>query len=488
LLAGLDVVECAYDADVDITFITEDSRQVVPGTCFACRAGARSDGHDHAAQAVDDGAVALVVERLLPLAVPQARVASIPEVLGQLAARLYHHPSRSVRCAGITGTAGKSTTAALLESIARSAGEHTGLIGNDGVFIDGARLGVEKWAGTNMPQADQLQQLLARMRDVGVRVVAMEVTSRSLDAGRVDATWFAATCFTNLSHEHLDDHGSMEDYFGAKLALFDPARTASAVTNLDDPYGVRVRDHAASAGLPVWTYALDDPGADVGATDVRLGPHGAAFTVVDRRTGHASEIESPLIGRFNVANALAATSTARSLGFGFEAIVDGIAGVVVAGRAERIDTGQPFTVLVDYAHTPGELDAVLGAARALTDGRVIVVFGCGGDRDGLKRPLMGAAAGRAADIVVVTSDNPRSEDPRAIAAAVLPGLQRGRAAIVVELDRRSAIRDALGMAAADDVVVIAGKGPETGQTIGGHTIAFDDRSVAREELEGLGWR
>ncbi len=497
LLAGLDVVERVNDADVDVAFITEDSRRVRPGTCFACRTGARFDGHAHAAQAVADGAVALLVERTLPVAVPQARVASVPRALGPAAARLYGDPSRTIRCLGITGTAGKSTTAALLDAIARAAGEHTGLIGNDGVFVDGEARAVEKWAGTNMPQADQLQLLLAQMRDEGVQTVTMEVTSRALDFGRVDATWFAAGCFTNLSHEHLDDHGSLEDYFQAKLALFDPARIAAAATNIDDPYGRRVRDHAVAFDLDVWTYGVNDARADIGASDVVLGARGTALTIVDRRTGAEARVDSQLIGAFNVENLLAAAATARAAGFGMDAVSAGIARVErVRGRAERVDAGQPFMLLVDYAHAPGELDAVLGAARALTgtgsrqpgrqQGKVIVVFGCGGDRDPSKRPLMGAAAGRGSDLAVLTSDNPRSEDPQRIADAVLPGLARG-AEVVLELDRRAAIRHALRTAAAGDVVVIAGKGPETGQTIGGDTLPFDDREVAREELGALGW-
>jgi UDP-N-acetylmuramoyl-L-alanyl-D-glutamate--2,6-diaminopimelate ligase len=495
LLAGLDVAERLNDTDVEVSFITEDSRRVGPRTCFACRTGGRFDGHEHAAQAVADGAVALLVERALPLAVPQARVASVPRVLGPAAARLYGEPSRTIRCLGVTGTAGKSTTAGVLESIARSAGERTGLIGNDGVFVDGVALEVEKWGGTNMPQADQLQYLLAQMRDDGVQTVAMEVTSRALDFGRVDATWFAAACFTNLSHEHLDDHGSMDAYFAAKLALFDPDRVGVVATNVDDPYGARVLDHATSVGLDVWTYALDDPNADLGATDVELDGRGAAFTIVDRRggAGDGIHLHSPLIGRFNVSNALAAAATARAVGFPLTAVVSGVETATVRGRAERVDAGQPFVVLVDYAHAPGELDAVLYAARGLTTattrepGRVIVVFGCGGDRDPSKRPLMGAAAGRGADLAVLTSDNPRSEDPQAIADAVLPGLREGDAAVVVELDRRAAIAEAIDAACPGDVVVIAGKGPETGQTIAGHTWPFDDRVVARDVLGALGW-
>jgi UDP-N-acetylmuramoyl-L-alanyl-D-glutamate--2,6-diaminopimelate ligase len=486
LLAGLDVVELAHDADVEVTFITEDSRRAVPGACFACRTGRTFDGHDHVGEAVGNGAVALLVERTVPAAVPQARVASVARVLGPAAARLYGEPSRSLQCVGITGTAGKSTTAAALSSIAHAAGQHAGLIGNDGVFVDGVPLDVEKWGGTNMPQADQLQLLLAQMRDRKVRMVALEVTSRALDFGRVDATWFAAACFTNLSHEHLDDHGSMEEYFASKLLLFDPARTGAVVTNVDDPYGARVRDHAIGRDLPAWTYAIDTD-ADFGVRDVALDDEGARFTLVDRRLDDEVPVRTPLLGRFNVANALAAASTARAVGFDLDDVAAGLGTVAVRGRAERVDAGQPFVVLVDYAHAPGELDAVLAAARDLAPGRVLLVFGCGGDRDPSKRPLMGEAAARGADLAVVTSDNPRSEDPQAIADAVLLGMDDGLAEVIVELDRRDAIRHALAAAGPGDAVVVAGKGPETGQTIAGRTLPFDDRVVVREELEARGW-
>jgi UDP-N-acetylmuramoyl-L-alanyl-D-glutamate--2,6-diaminopimelate ligase len=488
LLASLDVLERAHDADVEVTSITEDSRRVTPGACFACRAGLAVDGHDHAGEARAAGAVALLVERVLPVAMPQARVASVPRALGPAAAALYGNPSRSMRCLGVTGTAGKSTTAALLASIAQAAGEQAGLIGNDGVFVDGVALEVEKWGGTNMPQADQLQLLLAGMRDRGVHTVAMEVTSRALDFGRVDATWFAAACFTNLSHEHLDDHGSMESYFAAKRGLFEPHRVGVVATNVDDPYGVRIREHARAAGLDVWTYALADADADVVAADLVLGPRGIALTVVDRRSGTRVGVDAPLIGRFNASNVLAAAATARATGFGLDAVAEGARATKVRGRAEPIDRGQPFTVLVDYAHTPGELDAVLSAAHDLAGdpGRVVVVFGCGGGRDPSKRPLMGAAAARGADVVILTSDNPRDEDPQAIADGVLPALA-ACGDVAVELDRRAAIRIALDGAAPGDVVVIAGKGPETGQTLGGRTLPFDDAVVAREELGALGW-
>jgi UDP-N-acetylmuramoyl-L-alanyl-D-glutamate--2,6-diaminopimelate ligase len=489
LLAGLDVRERVRDRDVEVTSITEDSRRVVPGACFAARTGGAFDGHEHARGAVAAGAVALLVERELPLSVPQARVDSVLRTLGPAAARLHGDPSRSVRCLGVTGTAGKTTTTMLLASIARAAGEVPGLIGSDGVFVDGDRIGVETSTPT-MPQADQLQELLALMRDRGVGTVAMEVTSRALDQHRVDGTWFAAACFTNLSHEHLDDHGSMASYFEAKASLFDPARVAAVATNLDDEHGAQVGDRSEATGLDVWTYAVQSARADIGATAIVLTDRGASFTLLDRRAGVREQIEIPLLGDFNVLNALAAAATASAAGFTIESIGAGLrAANRVPGRVEPIDAGQPFTVLVDYAHSPGEVTAVLAVARSLTapSGRVIVVFGCGGNRDASKRPLMGAAAGATADLAIVTSDNPRHEDPQAIVDAVLPGLRAGRAEVAVQLDRRVAIGDALLAARVGDVVVIAGKGAETGQTTGDTVVPFDDRVVAREELRVLGW-
>ena len=488
LLVGLDVRERTGE-DVEVTSITEDSRRVRPGACFACRAGVAFDGHDHADDAVDAGAVALLVERQLPIAVPQAVVESVARVLGPAAARLHGDPSRDLRCLGVTGTAGKTTTTMLLTSIARAAGDHTGLIGSDGVMIDDVDLGVTTSTPT-MPQADQLQELLALMRARGVATVAMEVTSRALDAHRVNGTWFEAACFTNLSHEHLDDHGSMDTYFAAKASLFVPDRVRSVATNIDDPYGVTIGTRSRATGLDVWTYALDDPTADLGAESVVLTDRGASFTIIDRRANIRSQIATQLIGRFNVTNALAAAATARAVGFETATVVEGLQTARgVPGRAERVDTGQPYTVLVDYAHSPGELAAVLDVARDLVapGARVIVAFGCGGDRDPTKRPLMGEVAGERADVVIVTSDNPRREDPRAIADAVMGGLRRRSGEAIVQLDRRAAIRESLEAACPGDVVVIAGKGAETGQTIGDVTSPFDDRVVVREALEALGW-
>jgi UDP-N-acetylmuramoyl-L-alanyl-D-glutamate--2,6-diaminopimelate ligase len=461
----------------------------VRGSCFACIPGAVTDGHLHAGAAVDAGAIALLVERELDLPVAQARVAGVRAALGPAAAALYDHPSRRLRCLGVTGTNGKTTVTYLLEAIARAAGQRVGLIGTVGARVDGAPLPLER----TTPEADDLQAILARMRDEDVRTVALEVSSHALEQHRVDGTWFAAACFTNLSQDHLDYHGSMASYFEAKASLFDPSRTAAASVNVDDRNGIEIARRASDAGLPVLTFAGSDERrstrVDVVAEDVELSSSGTRFVLATRRTGARAAVASPLLGRFNVSNALAAAATALASGLPFDAVVAGLqAPLAIPGRLERVlvSPDQPFTVLVDYAHTPDALERVLDTARRLVPGgRVVLVFGAGGNRDRQKRPAMGRAAAGGADVVVLTSDNPRSEEPEQIAGAVLDGLRDGPARVVVELDRRAAIREAMRDATPGDVVVIAGKGHETGQTIGERTVPFDDRVVAREELEAL---
>jgi UDP-N-acetylmuramoyl-L-alanyl-D-glutamate--2,6-diaminopimelate ligase len=489
LLGGIGVLGWVGDRGVEVSAITHDSRRAVRGSCFACIPGAVTDGHLHAGAAVDAGAIALLVERELELPVAQARVAGVRAALGPAAATFYDHPSRRLRCLGVTGTNGKTTVTYLLEAIARAAGQRVGLIGTVGARVDGSPLPLER----TTPEADDLQAILARMRDEDVRTVALEVSSHALEQHRVDGTWFAAACFTNLSQDHLDYHGSMASYFEAKARLFDPTRTAAAAVNVDDRNGIEIARRANDAGLPVLTFAGSDEGrstrVDVVAEDVELSSSGTRFVLATRRTDARAAVASPLLGQFNVSNALAAAATALASGLPFDAVVAGLqAPLAIPGRLERVLVApdQPFTVLVDYAHTPDALERVLDTARRLAPGgRVVLVFGAGGDRDRQKRPAMGRAAAGGADVVVITSDNPRSEEPEQIAGAVLEGLRDGPARVVVELDRRAAIREAMRDATPGDVVVIAGKGHETGQTIGERTVPFDDRVVAREELEAL---
>jgi UDP-N-acetylmuramoyl-L-alanyl-D-glutamate--2,6-diaminopimelate ligase len=486
LLGGVDVHEVVGDPHVEVTAITHDSRHAVPGACFACIRGATTDGHLHATAAVASGARSLLVERHLDLDVAQVRVSNVRAALGPMAATFFGHPSRSLRCLGVTGTNGKTTTTYLLESIARAAGERVGVIGTVGARIDGLAVPGER----TTPEAPELQALLGRMRDAELGTVAMEVSSHALHQHRVDGTWFEAACFTNLSHDHLDYHGTIEAYFEAKAQLFATNRTAVAVVNGDDRHGVALAARTRATGLVTRTFGValgaTAPDADVIGERVELGENGSRFVLTDRAGGRAAPVRSSLVGRFNVSNSIAAAATALAAGLSFDAAVTGLeAPIMVPGRFERVDTGQRFIVVVDYAHTPDALGAVLETARALAgDGaRVITVFGCGGDRDHEKRPLMGRVAGGASDLVVFTSDNPRSESARAIAEAVVPGLRDTSTPFIVELDRRAAIRTALARTRAGDVVVIAGKGHESGQTVGDVTRPFDDRQVAREELE-----
>jgi UDP-N-acetylmuramoyl-L-alanyl-D-glutamate--2,6-diaminopimelate ligase len=402
-------------------------------------------------------------------------------VLGPVAARFHGQPSFAMRVLGVTGTNGKTTTTYLLEAIARAAGDEPGVIGTVNTRI-GDRVVPSPHT---TPEATELQAVLATMRDAGVATVAMEVSSHALEQHRVDGTHFAATCFTNLTHDHLDYHGSVEAYFESKARLFAPLFTSRAAVHIGDPYGEQLARRAVDRGLVVTRYAIDDPAADVRAESVELGHRGSSFDLVACR-GRTARVRTPLVGAFNVVNALAAATTALLAGYELDAIVAGLErGAVVPGRMERVDAGQDFTVFVDYAHTPAALEAALAAARGATGpgGRVLVVFGCGGDRDRAKRPAMGEIAARAADAAFVTSDNPRSEDPAAILDEIFAGVPRGANAERV-LDRRVAIRDAIGTAQPGDVVLVAGKGHEPGQIIGDRVEPFDDRVVAREVLEG----
>jgi UDP-N-acetylmuramoyl-L-alanyl-D-glutamate--2,6-diaminopimelate ligase len=465
-----------------IAGIAYRSDRVAPGDIFCCLRGEKADGHDHAAQAVAAGAAALLVERKLPLAVPQLLVQDSRLGMALAAAALAGRPSEDLVVVGVTGTNGKTTSTFLLHAVLQAAGLQCGLLGTVEMRIGGA---VQPAARTT-PESADLQALLARMRDGGDRACAMEVSSHALAQRRAAGVRFAAALFTNLTRDHLDYHVDVEDYFAAKRRLFlrpphegnDPPGAA----NLDDELG---RELARDAGL--LGFAVEAP-ADVRAEKLRLHEHGFVATFATPRGPLA--IESPLRGRFNVSNVAGVVAVGEVLGLDHTAVAEGVATVLgVPGRFEPVDVGQPFQVLVDYAHTPDSLENVLRTARDLvTGGRLLVVFGCGGDRDRGKRPEMGRVARELADLAIVTSDNPRSEDPDAIIAQILDGAREapgGRAELVVEEDRRAAIALAVKRARAGDVLLIAGKGHESGQERHGVVTPFDDRQVAREELSGV---
>jgi UDP-N-acetylmuramoyl-L-alanyl-D-glutamate--2,6-diaminopimelate ligase len=468
--------------DVEISELAYDSRSVRAGTLFFCVPGHERDGHEFAAAAVAAGAAALVVERSLGLGVPELLVDSARAAMGALASRFYGYPTRELRVIGVTGTNGKTTTAHLIRRLLEALGHRCGLLGT----VRSVIAGTERAAVRTTPEAIDLQRDFRAMLDGGESYCAMEVSSHALALDRTGGTCFAAAVFTNLTQDHLDFHRTMEDYFQAKRLLFAPSDPAHApgvsVVNLDDPYGRRLAGELDGA----FTFAIDLP-ADYGARDLHIDLTGSRFLLVT--PDGERPLKLPLVGRFNVANALAALAACHALGGELDTLVAALEqGVRVPGRLEPVQEGQGFALLVDYAHTPDSLQNVLSAAHDLTDGRVICVFGAGGDRDRGKRPLMGEIGARLADVLLVTSDNPRSEDPAAIVAEIMAGARRApRPAhadpVQAEVDRRAAISLAVSLARDGDVVVIAGKGHEQGQELaGGVTVPFDDVTVAREAL------
>ena len=467
----------ANPARATVTDLAYDARRVTPGALFACVPGARVDGHDFAPEAVERGAAALLVERELELVVPQLVVGDVRTAMAIAADTFYGAPTRELAVAGVTGTNGKTTTAFLLYSILEASGRRPGLIGT----IESRVGGEVRPVVHTTPEATDLQRTFREMLEAGHRSCALEASSHGSAFGRLLGVRFAVLVFTNLSRDHLDLHGTLEEYFDAKRRLFvEPdldGRLPSAVVNVGDAHGRRLADELRTLGGTLSTFGFD-ASADVAPDDLEMTARGSRFVA------SGIHVETRLRGRFNVENVLGAVAAGRMLGLSEAAIARGIHAVSgVPGRFEAVDDGQPFTVLVDYAHTPEALENVLGEARRLTEGRVVCVFGCGGDRDRTKRPLMGAAAVTLADHVIVTSDNPRSEDPLAIIAEVTAGTAGG--SVHVELDRALAIERALERAEPGDVVVIAGKGHEQGQEFAERTIPFDDRQVAREALRRL---
>jgi UDP-N-acetylmuramoyl-L-alanyl-D-glutamate--2,6-diaminopimelate ligase len=471
LVAELPGARIVGDASVEVVELAYDSRRVEPGALFFCVVGEKVDGHGFAARAVEDGAVALVVERELGLDVTQVVVEDSRAAMAPVAARFWGDPTAELRVVGVTGTNGKTTTAFLVHEILKAADVRCGLLGT----VKQIAGGVEKEVIRTTPEAIELQATFRQMLEGGDEACAMEVSSHALALHRADAIHFEVALFTNLTQDHLDFHADMEDYFLAKRRLFEGG-PRTAIVNVDDPYGRRL-----AAEFECVTFSAEGASADYSAREVCFDAGGASFAVGEMR------LRTGLPGHFNVANALGAFAAAEAMGVGAEIAAAGLARAArVPGRFEPIDEGQGFSVLVDYAHTPDSLENVLRAARRLTDGRLISVFGAGGDRDRGKRPKMGRAGAELSDLTVITSDNPRSEDPERIVAEVAAGAE-GAGELEAIVDRREAIARALGQAGPGDTVVIAGKGHEQGQEFeGGRKVPFDDREVAREELRKLG--
>ncbi|NLI90784.1 MAG: UDP-N-acetylmuramoyl-L-alanyl-D-glutamate--2,6-diaminopimelate ligase [Peptococcaceae bacterium] len=471
--------EVLGETQVMVSGITHDSRKVSSGDIYVCIRGFKLDGHDFAEAAVQAGAAALVVDHYLDINIPQIKVRDPRQAIGFLAAEVYGNPSQKLELVGVTGTNGKTTVTHLIEKIAQSGGKKTGLIGTLG-----ARIGDKELPGNHTtPESTDVQQLLSEMVGSGVDLAVMEVSSHALDLGRVNGCTFRAGVFTNLTQDHLDYHQNMENYLKAKSLLF------SGMGEYDHQFAILNHDDKAcdflknKSACRVVTYGLES-GADFWADRIRLSDKGVTFEVNFK--GVKAEVFYPTPGKFSVYNALAAFSWGIEAGYPVEAVIQALQDVQgVPGRFQSIRKGQPFLVIVDYAHTPDGLENVLATAREITSGKLIAVFGCGGDRDRKKRPLMGEAASRLSDFVVVTSDNPRTEEPSKIIEDILPGVV-GTKHTVLE-DRKKAIHFACSMALPGDTIVIAGKGHEDYQIIGTKKIHFDDREEVELALRGIGY-
>ena len=475
------------DHQVAVTGVEYDSRRVEPGSLFVCVTGFRQDGHAYAKKAVEAGATALVVEHPLPdlPGVPTILVESSRHALARLAVHTCGVPANKLTMVGITGTNGKTTSSHYCEAVLKAKGKTPGLIGTIGARVGGQTVPV----ANTTPESLDLQRLLAMMVEAGDNAAVLEVSSHALSLDRVHGLPFDVGVFTNLSHDHLDFHPTLEDYFQAKNKLFTgltyrKGRPAPyAVINLDDEHGERI---VKGVKVPFITYGTH-PKAHVRASQISVHQDGASF-YLETPVG-SSRVNLKMSGVFNVSNALAAIGMGLALKTELSEILPAVESVsTVRGRFELVREGQDFAVVVDYAHTPDGLENVLSSARKITRGRLLTVFGCGGDRDRAKRPVMGEIASRLSDLAIVTSDNPRSESPSFIAGEILAGMGGGEHESYVELDRAAAIYKAIHLASPGDTVVIAGKGHETYQIFPDRTIDFDDSEVARQALRGLGFR
>ncbi len=463
------------DPQTEIEGLTADSRKAIKRGLFFCIPGAKFDGHLFAKQAVGSGNAALVVERhLTELDVPQIQVTDVRAAMARIAAAFYGHPAREMKLLGVTGTKGKTTTSYLVKSICEHAGFSCGLIGTTGNMIGQQMLKSE----LTTPDPIDMQRVLRQMADAGVEMVSMEVSAHALALRKLEGMRFEAAVYTNLSQDHLDFFGDMERYFQTKKMLFAPDKTCNAACNVDEESGARILEEVQ---VPTLTYGIRE-NCDLYARDIEISENGVSF-VLNLRGLHSVSIDLRLTGMFNVYNALAAASVALIMGIELDKIKEGLEAVTsVPGRVEMLETHTPYRMILDYSHSPDALENILRTVRVFTKARLIVVFGCGGDRDQVKRPLMGRIGGQLADLCILTSDNPRREDPYSILASIEEGIRQTEGEYVVIEDRREAIRYAMKVAGAGDVVVLAGKGHETYQEIQGVKHPFDEKVVVQELL------
>lgn len=472
-LPGL--VACHGNSGEDIGKLVMDSRAKVENGLFFCIPGAQHDGHSYAGQAIDNGCIALVVERVLPAYdAPQIQVEDVRAAMAHIAAAFYGHPAKQLKLLGVTGTKGKTTTSFLIKSICEHAGYRAGLIGTTGNMIGEEKLKSE----LTTPDPIDLQRILRQMADAGVEMVAMEASAHALALRKLEGLQFEASVYTNLSQDHLDFFETMDNYLEAKRQLFVPERTRNAAFNADEETTGSIM---RSIQIPSMMYGIRE-NCDLYARDIEISEEGVSF-VLNLHGLHSVAINLRLTGMFNVYNAMAAASVALILGIDLQKIKEGLEAVTsVPGRVEMLDTHTPYRIILDYSHSPDALESILRAVRVFTKGKLIALFGCGGDRDQAKRPMMGRIGGQLADFCILTSDNPRREDPYAILASIEEGIRETQGAYVVMENRREAIRYAMSIARGGDVVVLAGKGHETYQEIQGIKYPFDEKVVVQELL------
>ncbi|AGC69146.1 UDP-N-acetylmuramoyl-L-alanyl-D-glutamate--2,6-diaminopimelate ligase MurE [Thermoclostridium stercorarium subsp. stercorarium DSM 8532] len=478
LIEGLDILKIEGDVDKEISRIVYDSRRAVPGSLFVCIDGFKTDGHKYIQSAMDNGAVAFLVQKDVPV-LENMTVIKVPDTryaLAHVSAAFFEHPSEHFTLIGVTGTKGKTTVTYMIKSILEQAGQTVGLIGTVANIIGSERIPAQR----TTPESLDLQEMFSNMKEKGADAVVMEVSSQGLKLNRVGAITFDVGVFTNLSEDHIggNEHPDMEDYLKSKIKLFSMSKRG--LINIDSEYAGRV---LAESRCPCMTFGIENK-ADVYAEDIVTHADSVEFTVKTPWFGGRVKVSVP--GRFTVYNALAAIGVAGMLGMGFEHAVNGLKNIHIPGRAEIVPTpGKPYTVMIDYAHTPDSLRNILSTVKEFVPNRLISVFGCGGDRDRGKRPQMGKISGKIADFTIITSDNPRTEDPMAIIRDIEEGIKQTDGQYIIIEDRTEAIRYAMSIAKEGDIIVLAGKGHETYQIFKDKTIHYDEREIVKEILESM---